>query len=85
MQRLQAIGLSLGLISAGMGFSRLVKAQGTSAATSTAPAAGTSAVDTARGAALLGRMHRAAQREVQLGEAAEGGGRLPECGCMAPS
>ena len=74
MQRLRAIGLSVGLISASVGFSRLANAQGTSAATSTAPAARTSAVDTARGAALLGRMHRAAQREVQLGEAAEGGG-----------
>ena len=38
----------------------------------------TSAVDTARAAALLGRMHRAAQREVQLGEAAEGGGANSE-------
>jgi hypothetical protein len=78
MQRLRTIGLSVGLISASMGFSRLVNAQGTSAATSTAPAAGTSAVDTVRGAALLGRMHRAAQREVQLGEAAEGGGATSE-------
>jgi hypothetical protein len=78
MQRLRAIGLSVGLISASMGFSRLANAQNTSAATSTAPTAATSAVDTARAAALLGRMHRAAQREVQLGEAAEGGSASSE-------
>jgi hypothetical protein len=73
MRRLRAIGFLVGLMSASLGFGRLANAQSTAGGGQAAPAETASTLDTARAAALLGRMHRAAEREVQLGEAAEAG------------
>ena len=83
MRRRRAIGIGW-VTSAAVGFSRLAHAQNTSAASSSAPRQQLGG-GSARAAALLRRMHHAAQREVQLGEAAEVGAQFRSARLWRPA